>query len=323
MPDVALDNGSASAVVHEANGFSDVVEALCRVTEGMVENRAGRPGRPVLPSRAAVAALLEDFRVILFPSCFGPPGLTGHRLRYYVGARLDELRGSLAREVRAGLSFRCGHPSSDPRASCAVCDGDALDVTDALIASLPRLRASLDADVRAAYYDDPAARFVEETLLCYPGVAALTAHRIAHELYRLDVPLIPRMLSELSHSATGIDIHPGAVIGSSFFIDHGTGVVIGETCTIGERVRIYQGVTLGARGFANDEHGHPLKGAARHPAVGDDVVIYAGATILGCVTIGRGAIIGGNVWLTRDVAPNERVTQAQSRREKFGGGSGI
>jgi len=303
--------------------LGDVVEALCRVTEGTLDGVGRHPARRQLPSRAAIAALFEDFRVLLFPSCFGPQGLTGNRLRYYVGARLDELRGALARQVRAGLSFRCGHATLDVRATCAACDADALEITDALVASLPRLRALLDADVRAAYYDDPAARFMEETLLCYPGVAALTAHRVAHELYRLDVPLIPRMLAELSHGTTGIDIHPGAAIGSSFFIDHGTGVVIGETCTIGQRVRIYQGVTLGARGFANDEEGHPLKGTARHPLVEDDVVIYAGATILGRVKIGRGATIGGNVWLTRDVEPNERVTQVLARRERFGGGTGI
>jgi serine O-acetyltransferase len=324
MPELRQSTVEARRVAPDPGGsFSDVVEALCRVTEGMLESSDQRSARRVLPSRAGVATLLEDFRVLLFPTCFGPAGLTGHRLRYYVGARLDELRETLAREVRAGLSFRCGHPGLDARASCAACDAGALEVTDAIVASLPRLRAALDADVRAAYYDDPAARFVEETLLCYPGVAALTAHRIAHELFRLDVPLIPRMIAELSHGVTGIDIHPGAVIGSSFFIDHGTGVVIGETCTIGERVRIYQGVTLGARSFASDEGGHPLKGTSRHPLVEDDVVIYAGATILGRVKIGRGAIVGGNVWLTRDVAPGERVTQAQARRERFTGGAGI
>jgi serine O-acetyltransferase len=152
---------------------------------------------------------------------------------------------------------------------------------------------------------------------------AITQHRIAHQLNGLGVPLIPRIISELAHSATGIDIHPGAAIGRSFFIDHGTGVVIGETCSIGERVRIYQGVTLGARGFPTDDDGHPVKGLPRHPVVEDDVVVYAGATILGHITIGKGATIGGNVWLTRSVAPGTRVTQAQYRHDTFEAGSGI
>jgi serine O-acetyltransferase len=164
---------------------------------------------------------------------------------------------------------------------------------------------------------DPAARFLDETLLCYPGVAAVIQHRIAHEIHLRDVPLLPRIIAQLAHATTGIDIHPAAVIGDSFFIDHGTGVVIGETCAIGRRVRIYQGVTLGTRGFPSDERGRPLKGLPRHPVVEDDVVIFAGATILGRITIGQGATIGGNVWLTRSVAPGVRVTQAQARDGAF------
>jgi serine O-acetyltransferase len=185
------------------------------------------------------------------------------------------------------------------------------------------LRAILDTDIQAAYQGDPAARSADETLFCYPGVTAIIQHRIAHELHALAVPLIPRMISELAHSAPGIDIHPGAHIGPSFFIDHGTGVVIGETAAIGQRVRIYQGVTLGARGFPSDEGGHLVKGLPRHPIVEDDVVIYAGATILGRITIGKGATIGGNVWLTRSVPPGGVVTQARARQDSFENGSGI
>jgi serine O-acetyltransferase len=164
---------------------------------------------------------------------------------------------------------------------------------------------------------------VDEAIFCYPGFNAITHHRIAHELHRLGVPLIPRIISEIAHSETGIDIHPGAGIGGSFFIDHGTGVVIGETAQIGERVRLYQGVTLGAKSFPLDEKGHPIKGIPRHPIVEDDVVVYSGATILGRITIGRGSSIGGNVWITRSVPAGSRITQAQARADTFEGGGGI
>jgi serine O-acetyltransferase len=180
-------------------------------------------------------------------------------------------------------------------------------------ATLPNLRRILDVDIQAAYQGDPAARSVDEVLLCYPGVLAIIHHRLAHTLYQLDVPLLARIVAELAHSLTGIDIHPGAEIGSGFFIDHGTGVVIGETAVIGERVRIYQAVTLGAKTFPTDEKGHLQKGLPRHPIVEDDVVIYAGATVLGRITIGKGSIIGGNVWLTRSVQAGSSITQASSR----------
>lgn len=302
--------------------YARVVDALCAANDEGGSRIERKLALRRLPSRENVVRLLDDLRAVLYPAHFSSAELSRSSLRYYLGARLDQAARALTREVRAGLSFACGHGVAEP-AECAACDRRAREVVDALVESLPWLRRALDQDLRAAYNGDPAARFLDETLLCYPGVTALTQHRIAHELYGLDVPIVPRMIAELSHATTGIDIHPGARVGTSFFIDHGTGVVIGETCTIGERVRIYQGVTLGARGFATDEDGHPLKGGHRHPVVEDDVVIYAGATILGRVTIGRGATIGGNVWLTRDVAPNEQVTQAQVRRERFGGGAGI
>jgi len=181
----------------------------------------------------------------------------------------------------------------------------------------------LDTDIRAAYEGDPAASSLDEVLVCYPGITAIIHHRLAHELHRLGTPLIARIIAEIAHSATGIDIHPGADIGGSFFIDHGTGVVIGETAVIGQRVRLYQAVTLGAKRFPANENGSLVKGNARHPIVEDDVVIYAGATILGRVTIGRGSIIGGNVWLTRSVPPGSNISQAQVRSEVFDGGAGI
>ncbi|MBS0543560.1 MAG: serine acetyltransferase, partial [Proteobacteria bacterium] len=185
---------------------------------------------------------------------------------------------------------------------------------------LPGLRMLLDKDVQAAFDGDPAARSVDEVLLCYPGVLAVIHHRLAHALHRLGAPLVARILSEIAHSETGIDIHPGAEIGSGFFIDHGTGVVIGETAIIGNRVRLYQAVTLGARRFASTNDGGIAKGGARHPIIEDDVVIYAGATVLGRITIGRGSSIGGNVWLTRSVSPGSHVTQASLQHERVQGG---
>ncbi|MCF6391627.1 hypothetical protein L2K20_32255, partial [Mycobacterium sp. MBM] len=177
------------------------------------------------------------------------------------------------------------------------------------------LRSVLDTDVLAAYHGDPAARSVDEVLLCYPGILAVIHHRLAHHLYRAGLPLLARISAEIAHSATGIDIHPGAQIGRSFFIDHGTGVVIGETAIIGERVRIYQAVTLGAKRFPADESGQLQKGHPRHPIVEDDVVIYAGATILGRITIGQGSTIGGNVWLTRSVPAGCNLTQANLQHD--------
>ena len=196
-------------------------------------------------------------------------------------------------------------------------------ITQEFAKRLPHIRSLLESDIQAAYEGDPAARSIDEILVCYPGFTAITHYRLAHELHRLGAPLIARMISEIAHSATGIEIHPGAQIGGSFFIDHGTGVVIGETAIIGEHVRLYQAVTLGAKRFPLDEHGALIKGNIRHPIVEDDVVIYAGATILGRITIGRGSTIGGNVWLTRSIPPGSSISQAQIRNEMFDGGAGI
>ncbi|WP_370454733.1 serine O-acetyltransferase EpsC [Herbaspirillum sp. SJZ099] len=219
---------------------------------------------------------------------------------------------------RCGWGRRtCGRKYSASLQNKAVpeLDADALHVTRAFGASLPDIRSLLDSDVLAAFHGDPAARSVDEVLLCYPGTLAMIHYRLAHRLYQLGLPLLARIISELAHSATGIDIHPGARIGSGFFIDHGTGVVIGETAIIGNNVRIYQAVTLGAKRFPTDAQGKLEKGNARHPVVEDDVVIYAGATILGRITLGRGAVIGGNVWLTHDVPAGAHISQAASREE--------
>jgi serine O-acetyltransferase len=188
---------------------------------------------------------------------------------------------------------------------------------------LPNIRNLLDTDICAAYEGDPAAHNVDEVLVCYPGITAIMYYRLAHELHCLGTPLIARMISEIAHSTTGIEIHPGAQIGSSFFIDHGTGVVIGETTIIGKNVRLYQAVTLGAKSFPVDKNGALVKNIVRHPIVEDDVIIYANATLLGRITIGRGSTVGGNVWLTRSVPPGSSISQAQMRNETFDGDTGI
>jgi serine O-acetyltransferase len=268
-----------------------------------------------LPSRDALVAIARGLRAALFPSHFGPADLTEQGLDYFVGHTLDGTLLALSEQVRRALSYAELSQSREQRAT---------EIVRAFATQLPYVRRLLNSDAQAAFEGDPAASSVDEAIFCYPGLTALTHHRLAHELFRLEVPLIPRILAEIAHADTGVDIHPGAEIGGSFFIDHGTGVVIGETTRIGERVRLYQGVTLGAKSFPLDETtGRLTKGAARHPIVEDDVVIYAGATILGRISIGQGSSIGGNVWLTRSVPPHSRVTQARASSEAFEGGSGI
>jgi serine O-acetyltransferase len=262
-----------------------------------------------LPSREALSAVIADLRGALFPMRLGPPDLRQENEDYYVGHTLDTALGALLTQVRLELRYQARHDSE----ALVVADAHALEVVRDFGAALPGLRALLDSDVLAAFHGDPAARSVDEVLLCYPGIHAMIHHRIAHELYMLGVPLLARLVAELSHGETGIDIHPGATIGPGFFIDHGTGVVIGETALIGRNVRLYQAVTLGAKRFATDDDGHLQKGGARHPIVEDEVVVYAGATILGRVTIGHGSTIGGNVWLTRSVPPGSRIAQASTR----------
>ena len=264
-----------------------------------------------LPDREALTAIVEGLRGALFPMRLGPADLRQETEDYYVGHMLDTVLAALLAQVRLELRAQArqgGGAPADP-------DARALQVVREFAADLPAIRELLDSDVIAAYRGDPAARSVDEVLLCYPGVHAMIHHRIAHRLYRLGVPLLARVVAEIAHGQTGIDIHPGATIGPGFFIDHGTGVVIGETAEIGRNVRLYQAVTLGARRFATDAEGNLRKGGARHPIVEDDVVIYAGATILGRVTIGRGSTIGGNVWLTHSVPPGSRISQASARDE--------
>ncbi|CAN5394811.1 serine O-acetyltransferase [soil metagenome] len=275
------------------------------------QQRPREIGGRELPSRDALAAIIEGLRGALFPRLLGPPDLRQETEDYYVGHTLDTALGSLVTQVQLELGFQ-SRLAGAPRDGI---EARSVELVRAFGAGLPNLRMLLDEDVLAAYQGDPAARSVEEVLLCYPGIHAMIHHRIAHQLHQLGVPLLARMVAELAHGSTGIDIHPSASIGPGFFIDHGTGVVIGETAEIGRNVRLYQAVTLGAKRFELDRDGQLHKGGARHPIVEDDVVIYAGATILGRVTIGQGSTIGGNVWLTRSVPAGSRVTQAQSRSE--------
>jgi len=272
----------------------------------------GSTGGRELPSREAMATLLEHLCGALFPMRLGPVDLREESEDFYVGHTLDAALTLLLAQARLELRYAGRHGPCDADAL----DASALSLTQGFAAALPGIRRLLDTDVLAAYQGDPAARSVDEVLLCYPGVLAVIHHRLAHHLYRSGLPLLARIASELAHSSTGIDIHPGAQIGPSFFIDHGTGVVIGETAIIGERVRIYQAVTLGAKRFPSTEDGSLQKGLPRHPIVEDDVVIYAGATILGRITIGKGSIIGGNVWLTRSVPPGSNLTQATLQQDE-------
>ncbi|MCK9510585.1 MAG: serine acetyltransferase [Pigmentiphaga sp.] len=260
-----------------------------------------------LPSRAVLEEILLGLAAAMFPTHYGQTDLTDESIDFFVGNTLNRTLNLLRGQVRRGLLFL----ADDDQWTSETLEARALEITREFARCLPDVRALLVSDLHAAFQGDPAATSISEILLCYPGFVAVAYYRLANVLYRLGMPLLPRLMTEIAHSATGIDIHPGATIGRSFFIDHGTGVVIGETALIGERVRIYQAVTLGAKRFPANDDGSLQKGAARHPVVEDDVVIYAGATVLGRVTIGRGSTIGGNVWLTQSVAPNSSITQAK------------
>jgi serine O-acetyltransferase len=291
--------------------IEDIVQSLQTVRQQWreMQKRSLEPGGRELPAREALADIIGALKGALFPMRLGPPDLRQESENFYVGHALDFALQGLLAQAKLELQYKARH---EPRDDHAI-DTRAISAIRAFAKTLPRIRTLLDSDILAAYQGDPAAGSVDEVLLCYPGILVMIHHRIAHELYRLELPLLARIVAELAHGETGIDIHPGARIGSGFFIDHGTGVVIGETAVIGNHVRIYQAVTLGAKRFPRDAQGHLEKGLARHPIVEDDVVIYAGATILGRVTLGRGAVIGGNVWLTHDVAPGASVTQALSQ----------
>ena len=265
-------------------------------------------GEP-LPSQQAVRSIIDLTRMILFPGFFGSEGVNSYNLEYVIGIRCEELNNILTNQITAALALQkdCGEAIDLPRL-----EKKAADISMRLIGQLPEMRRVLHTDVSAIYRGDPAAASHEEVIYCYPSIRAITNYRIAHALHVMGVPVLPRMISEMAHSETGIDIHPGATIGEYFAIDHGTGVVIGATAIIGKNVKIYQGVTLGAKSFDCDPDGNPIKGIDRHPIIGDAVVIYSNASILGRITIGNGAVIGGNIWVTEDIAPGEKLIQAKA-----------
>ncbi len=280
------------------------------------EHRLGEP----LPSIVKLGKVIDLVREIIFPGYFGNTSLRPNTTQHYMGVYIDELYELLSEEILAGLCFECMDEKTNKIEKHSI---EARRKTVEFIEYLPEIRRKMVTDVEAIYINDPAARNRGEVIFCYPAIRAITNYRMAHKLLELKVPLIPRFISEMAHSETGIDIHPKAQIGEYFTIDHGTGVVIGSTSIIGNNVKIYQGVTLGAKSFPLDEFGNPIKGIPRHPIVEDDVVIYAGATILGRVTIGKGSVIGGNVWVTHDLPPNSRVIQSRTKDKTYFDGAGI
>ena len=283
------------------DGLDGTVEAI--LASYRASGELSHPAAGALPSREVIWGVVEELLRVLFPRALEATEASADDLAERTVARIRAVAGRLHREIAKGLAF---HADAATRAK-GECGRHAQTATRALLAALPAVREVLRSDVEAAYDGDPAAHSREEIVLAYPGLQAIAVYRLAHVLYGHDVPIVPRVMTEYAHSRTGIDIHPGAVIGRRFFIDHGTGVVIGETCTIGDGVKIYQGVTLGAQSFPRDERGRVIKGTKRHPDIEDAVTIYSGATILGPVRIGRGSVIGGNVWLTHGVPPDTRI----------------
>jgi serine O-acetyltransferase len=275
-----------------------------------------------LPSEERTTELLEEIFEVLYPGFFGNQHLTRENVGYHIGALIDDIADEIHEQIYLAIRFAC-----DRDDTCDHCVQFADQTVERFVESLPEVRKMLTLDVQAAFDGDPAAKSFAEIILAYPGLEAITVYRVAHQLNVLDVPLLPRIMTEYAHRKTGIDIHPGARIGESFFIDHGTGVVIGETTDIGKNVKIYQGVTLGALSFPKDERGNLIRGRKRHPTIEDEVVIYAGATILGGDTvIGRGSVIGGNTWVIHSIPPGSKVTSTPQEQKieqgKNRGGSG-
>lgn len=298
--------------------ISDYTHTLTQAVSELSDNRSYeglfhqyKDGDP-LPSGKSLRRIVELAREILFPGYFGNSTVHRRTINYHIGVNVEEVFGLLTEQIQAGLCFGLENNPSENTIKKIPDRDTAASIAARFISKLPEIRRILATDVEAAYYGDPAATCFGEIICCYPIIRAITNYRIAHELYMLNVPLIPRIITEMAHSETGIDIHPGAQIGHHFTIDHGTGVVIGATCIIGNNVKLYQGVTLGAKSVPLDENGNPIKGIARHPILEDDVIVYSNATILGRITIGKGATIGGNIWVTESVPAGARIVQ---RRE--------
>ena len=315
-----MRRASSTSPEQPAGGDHAALAAALTVPGDAADFQALRLG--TWPDRTAVLSSMDRLHRLLIAETLAP-SLANETPQRRIERELDEIESVLIAQIRLALEFPARVENS------AAVDAPDLDVAArkfarALLASLPTLRDRVFEDARAAWRSDPSCRHPIEALYAFPGIFAVTRHRIANILYRLEVPLLPRLIAENAHHRTGIDIHPGATIGREFFIDHGTGVVIGETAIVGDRVTFYQGVTLGAKSFQVDKAtGRLVKGVPRHPIVEDDVTIYASATVLGRITVGRGSIIGGNVWLTHSVPPNSRVSQAAPQQGGFTDGAGI
>lgn len=259
-----------------------------------------------MPSVDVLGEIVQLIRSILFPGYFGNATVNSKSMIYHIGVNVEKLQLLLSNQIKAGICF---DSSAVDENTCRLMECDASEKAIQFISQLPAIRVKLHTDVIAAFNGDPAAKSFGEVIFCYPSIRAISNYRIANALLKLNVPIIPRIITEMAHTETGIDIHPGATIGEYFTIDHGTGVVIGETAIIGNNVKMYQGVTLGAKSFPLDENGNPIKGIQRHPIIGNNVIIYSNSTILGTIKVGDGAVIGGNIWVDTDVAPGAKLVQ--------------
>ena len=289
---------------------------ISRIGEVTHAQRAGEP----MPSTEKLKTFVEKVRQIIFPGYFGPINFHSTTFHYHMGVLVDEVYHLLSEQILAGLCFICDNEVSS---DLEYRKTESEKFAAAFITSLPELRKVLVTDVEAVFLGDPAAKSISEVIFCYPAIRAISSYRIAHTLFGFGIPLIPRIITEMAHSETGIDIHPEAVIGPYFAIDHGTGIVIGSTAIIGANVKLYQGVTLGAKSFALDESGNPVKGIPRHPIVEDNVVVYSNASILGRITIGHDSVIGGNIWVTNDLPPYSKIVQKKATTAEFTFGGGI
>jgi serine O-acetyltransferase len=258
-----------------------------------------------MPSVEVLNEIVQLIRSILFPGYFGNADVNSKTMLYHIGVNIDKLQTLLTSQIKAGMCFETNSAS----ATCSEIVKISKEKAGSFISELPNIRKKLHTDVVAAYNGDPAAKSFGEVIFCYPSIRAISNYRIANALLKLNVPLIPRIITEMAHSETGIDIHPGATIGDFFTIDHGTGVVIGETAIIGHNVKMYQGVTLGAKSFPLDANGNPIKGIQRHPNIGNNVIIYSNSTILGTIKVGDNAVIGGNIWVDTDVPEGAKLVQ--------------
>ena len=282
----------------------EIVDSVLKSYEesGLLDHLETRP----MPSQDEVVKIIDDLREVLFPLHFNRRKLDRKNVSYYIGDKIDMIFAALSEQIARSFQHECASPGKVHQ-PCDNCRSRGETEAVAFLRKIPSLRRMLADDVQAAFDGDPAAKSFDEIIFCYPGYRAITVYRVAHELHLQNVPLLPRIMTEYAHSVTGVDIHPGARIGRKFFIDHGTGVVIGETSEIGDNVKIYQGVTLGALSFPKGADGKIIRDRKRHPTIEDDVTIYSGATILGARTIGKGAVVGGNVWLTGELPPGTKV----------------